>query len=122
MELTIDPPTHTMVIRGYQPGLLTINDQTVPYSVVLTPDSMTPFPAHHIADLNQKQLEHLDTTGIQVIILGTGTAMHRIPAAWYAPWLAQRIGVEVMTTAAACRTFTLLASEKRKVLAVLLIA
>jgi uncharacterized protein len=32
-----------------------------------------------------------------------------------------RIGVETMDTAAACRTYNVLASEKRKVLAALLI-
>ncbi|MES2212094.1 MAG: MTH938/NDUFAF3 family protein [Pseudomonadota bacterium] len=121
MELNIDPPTHSMIIRSYEPGALIVNDRTLTHSVALTPDHLIPFSADTFSELTQKQLECLDITGIQVILIGTGAQMHPVPLAWYAPWLQQRIGVEVMSTAAACRTFTLLAAEKRKVLAVLLI-
>ena len=40
---------------------------------------------------------------------------------WLQPLMAQRVGVECMDTRAACRTYNILASEGRKVVAALLV-
>ena len=57
----------------------------------------------------------------EVVILGTGTAL-RFPHPRLTRALTDaRIGLEVMDTAAACRTFNILAAEGRKVAAAILI-
>ena len=53
--------------------------------------------------------------------LGCGKRLQFPPASLMAPLIAQGIGLESMDTAAACRTYNILASEGRKVLAALLI-
>jgi uncharacterized protein len=45
----------------------------------------------------------------------------QIPPSQLARLAAQNIGIEVMDTAAACRTYNVLASENRKVAAILLL-
>ncbi len=57
----------------------------------------------------------------EVILLGTGE-VHLFPEpALLAPLYPARIGLEVMTTDAACRTFNVLVSEGRSVLAALFV-
>jgi uncharacterized protein len=57
----------------------------------------------------------------ELVLIGTGDRQVFPQAEILAPLLQRRIGVECMTLAAACRTFNLLASEGRRVIALLLI-
>jgi len=58
----------------------------------------------------------------ELVILGTGANQQFPSAAVMAACLSRGIGLEVMTNAAAARTFNLLASEGRKVAAAVLLA
>jgi len=56
-----------------------------------------------------------------IVLLGTG-ATQRFPAAEVVrPLVEARIGVEVMDTKAACRTYNILVSESRRVAAALIV-
>lgn len=57
----------------------------------------------------------------EVIIVGTGVRQHFLPATLTSGILRQGIGIEAMSTAAACRTYNVLASEYRRVAAALFI-
>ena len=57
----------------------------------------------------------------ELVILGTGTTQQFPSAAVLGTCLTRGIGLEVMTNAAAARTFNLLASEGRKVAAAILL-
>lgn len=56
----------------------------------------------------------------EVLIYGSGAALRFAPPAALRPLMEARIGFETMDTAAACRTYNVLASEGRQVLAALL--
>jgi uncharacterized protein len=56
------------------------------------------------------------------VLFGSGPRLRFPPAAWLRPLIGRRIGIETMDTAAACRTYNVLASEQRSVVAALLIA
>jgi uncharacterized protein len=58
----------------------------------------------------------------EVVIFGSGARLRFPPAAWLRGLIERRIGVETMDTAAACRTYNVLASEGRSVLAALLVS
>lgn len=64
--------------------------------------------------------EQLPENAPEVILIGTGAAQTFLPAAITEPLLALGIGVEAMTTHAAARTYNILMSEDRRVLALLL--
>lgn len=53
----------------------------------------------------------------EVVILGTGQRVTFPPADALQAFYQRNIGVEIMDTGAACRTFNVLASENRKVIA-----
>lgn len=57
----------------------------------------------------------------EVVIFGSGTRLRFVPAALLQALIDAGIGVETMDTPAACRTYNVLAAERRAVLAALLI-
>ncbi len=75
---------------------------------------------HHPADVNACRVEDfqllLDLKP-EVVIISTGNSIIFPPANALQAFYERNIGVEVMTTGAACRTFNVLASEYRKVIA-----
>ncbi len=70
--------------------------------------------------LSRADFDLLATLDAEIILLGTGKLL-RFPSPELMQSLMQaRKGIEVMDTQAACRTFNVLAGEKRKVAAALL--
>jgi uncharacterized protein len=57
----------------------------------------------------------------EILLLGSGRAFRFPPPALLAPLHAARIGVEVMDTRAACRTYNILLAEGRGVVAALIV-
>lgn len=60
-------------------------------------------------------------TGCEIVLIGCGKKQIFIPAHQLVAFMESGVEVETMDTAAACRTFNVLASEGRKVTAVLLL-
>jgi len=109
-------------ITGRGPGWVRIGTQEYRENLVLTADAIQPGWAAAGFDA----LTEADYTGLldhapDLIVLGTGAILrfphHRLTQAL----TAARVGVEVMDTAAACRTFNVLTAEGRKVLAALIV-
>ena len=55
----------------------------------------------------------------EIVLIGTGTRQRFPERSILTALLTRRIGVEVMDTAAACRTFNILVAEDRRVVAAL---
>ena len=55
----------------------------------------------------------------ELVIVGTGTRQVFLPPALLQPFVQQRLPLECMSTPAACRTYNIVASEGRRVLAAL---
>ena len=71
-------------------------------------------------DLAEQHFSRLSGLGSEIILLGTGARLRFPHPSLTRPLIDARIGLEVMDTGAACRTYNILASEGRKVLAVIL--
>jgi uncharacterized protein len=56
-----------------------------------------------------------------IVLLGSGAVQKFPPTSLIAPMLTRGIGIEIMTTAAACRTYNILVAEGRAVAAGLFI-
>ena len=112
------------LVRAYSPEWLQIDDLRFTQSVVVSslpghaPQAWAP---QSIDDLAAEHLAALATSGAELVILGTGQRLRFPPPAWLQPFARERVGLESMDTAAACRTYNILASEGRKVLAALLL-
>lgn len=104
-------------------GRVTINDRQFDRSFAISGDALIEdWAPRDAASLQPSDLDALFALQPTVILLGTG-ARHAFPApAVLGAALGRGIGLEPMDNAAAARTFAVLASEGRKVVAAFLIA
>ncbi|MEO6171458.1 MAG: Mth938-like domain-containing protein [Lysobacter sp.] len=118
MELTLDRPDYEFFLRGADGTMALVNDRRLTRSFVLTPHHLSEdWGARDIGALSAADLEPLLALEPEVILIGCGDRQAFPPAAVMAACLRRGIGMEVMTNAAAARTFSVLASEGRQVVA-----
>ena len=108
-------------ITAYGAGFITVNEVTITGTVMIGPDgTSTDFKERWPEDLSASTITRLLGQNPEVVIMGTGSR-HVFPSPeLLAPLARAGIGVEVMSTSAACRTYNILGGEGRKVVALLL--
>ena len=108
-------------ITAYAPGSIVINDR--PYNgslVIQVSEPPGPWNIQDITELDQSATQELLSLKPEVLLIGTGTRQ-KFPPLEHLRWLySAEIGFEIMDTAAACRTFNIIAGEGRRVLAAVL--
>ena len=121
MKLHADALTSLNTVTAYGPGFVEINQVRYHGSLVLAPDQpVSAWSAVSFGALRAEDFEPLLSLQPEVVLLGTGDRQ-RFPHPRLTRKLADaRIGVEVMNTAAACRTYNILMSEGRRVVAAFL--
>jgi len=78
------------------------------------------WPATTIDQIDERSMAPILAMGPEIILLGTGDSVEFPDRRLMAGIMARRVGLEVMDTAAACRTFNILVGEDRQVVAALL--
>ena len=96
--------------------------QRIDYSIILSPRSMRSWSPTCMEEIEQVHFEELLEWEPEVVLFGSGASLRFPPRELLAPLHRHGIGIEVMDTVAACRTFNILASEGRRVTAALLMA
>lgn len=118
MQLTLENPDFRYLLRGVGADGVLVNDQTLNRSFILTPhellENWRPVSSQ---DLLAEDMQALLDLNPVLVILGTGARQQFPSAAVMAACLTRGIGIEVMDNAAAARTFNVLATEGRKVVA-----
>jgi uncharacterized protein len=110
-------------ITGSGPGWVRIGTREFRENLIVTPDVIRTGWAPQGADaLTEADYSALLEHTPDLVVLGTGPAIRFPHPRLTQALLAARVGVEVMDTAAACRTFNVLTAEGRKVLAALIVA
>jgi uncharacterized protein len=122
MRFTQDSTSATLLIRAYAAGELRINDDKYRETVILTATAVLRLPEIR----NMEDLAFLDPSRIlmldpELVLLGTGPRQIFPAVSFRAQFLSAGIGLEVMDTAAACRTFNVLVAEQRRVVALLMV-
>ena len=121
LKLHADPQTHLNTVTAYGPGFVEINKVRHDGNVVVAPASpVAPWPVADFDALRTDDFAALLDLAPEVVLLGTG-ARQRFPHPHLTrPLLDAQVGVEVMDTAAACRTYNILMAEGRRVVAAVL--
>ncbi len=110
------------LIKSFYEGVFVVNDETHKSSVLVqSGQSVTPWRPQTLADLNEDDICDLLALKPAVVLLGTGDEQVFPDLTLLAPLYAAQIGVEVMDTPAACRTYNVMMSEGREVMAALLL-
>ena len=122
MKFTLDEGTGTYAIRSYAAGQVVINETILTRSFVVLPERLvSDWPPQSFDELRPEHFEAVVALKPEVVVLGCGDRL-RFPSRHVIGPLTQRhIGLEVMDTGAACRTYNVLMSEGRLVAAALLI-
>ena len=110
------------VVTGLGPGWVRVGATEYRENLILTPEAIVPGVAPSgFEGLADREFEALLAHKPEMVLLGTGANL-RFPHPSLTRALTDAgIGLEVMDTPAACRTFNILAAEGRSVVAVLLI-
>ena len=109
-----------LVIRSVSDTAIWINDEEYSDSVALTAeDVLGTWPGTSIAEPTVADFAAVFETKPEIVLLGTGTSNVFPPRELTFAFARNGIGLEVMDTAAAARTFNVLANESRRVTAVL---
>ena len=121
MKVTLSTSGTSFSFTAYGDGWVEVNGQRHTRSLVLDPGHSPAAWAENFAALDEDAFRSLLDWQPDIVIFGSGRSF-RFPHPKLTRFLAEaRIGVEVMDTPAACRTYNVLAGEGRKVLAAILI-
>lgn len=109
-------------IRAYKPGILRVNDLTLTRSAIITPNKLIEnWQVNSISELNAQSFQPIITLKPDILLIGTGSKLVFPAVETYGHLINLGIGVEVMDTSAACRTFNALSAENRRVAAALIL-
>ena len=123
MQLTHELPDYAYTLRSADGRAATVNDKTLSASFVLAPNTLIEnWPARSAEALAPEDFAPLLALNPELVLLGTGERQVFPSPAVLAACLTRGIGIEVMTNAAAARTFNVLAGEGRRVVAGFLLA
>lgn len=121
MKLHLSRGDGVNLINGYGADYILVNSERHERSLIVLPDEVV---ATWAADFSTLQVVHFDALAMrapELVLLGSGPRLRFPPPRLYAALIKARIGVEVMDTPAACRTYNILAGEGRRVAAALLL-
>lgn len=124
-----DPAVYN--IRAYAPGEITITLpratsgpvelEAIQGSFVISPQRVLPeWAVRAVDEVTDELLAQLLEWEPELVILGTGERLQFPSPQVSQSLIARQIGLEVMDTAAACRTYNILVAEGRRVVAALI--
>lgn len=122
MQFAEDKTRARYHIHGYENGRIRINETHYVSSLIISPDQLiTDWQPSLVKEITTSHFEIILEQQPQVLILGTGAELTFPHPGQLANLYQAGIGVEVMDTAAACRTYNVLVSENRAVMGALII-
>jgi uncharacterized protein len=110
------------VISRHEAGRVWVGAAAYAHSVVVPwLGAVQPWPPAAVAQLQAAHFEQIAALAPELVIFGSGTRLQFLPPVLLRPLIERRIGIETMDTAAACRTYNVLVSERRSVVAALIV-
>lgn len=144
MKLHNDPATALNTVTAYGHGYIEVNQVRFSHAVAFGPEgAVAEWPVQAPADITPELLQQAAGISLaardplsfldepeatparpanapEVLLVGTGARQRLLPPATLRPLLAMGIGIEVMDTEAAARTYNILMAEGRRVIVALI--
>jgi uncharacterized protein len=121
MKFTQQLPSGINFIRRYGADFIVIGEEEIRASCLVSSNSIHSWTPRSIEELHVEHLAALFALAPEVVVLSTGAKQVFPRAALRAEFASRKIGLEVMEIGAACRTYNVLVSEERRVLAAVLL-
>lgn len=120
MKFNLETPEEGYLIQSYNKGQFIVNEQIFTSSLAVGIDQILPdWPPNEMSDLIPAHFEMLLDFDPEIIIFGSGEKQQFPSPDLLTALIKKGIGLETMTTPAACRTYNVLISENRRVVAAL---
>ena len=120
MKLHASVPSGANIITAYGDDYVSVNGARRDSNVIVTASEVRAWNAADFAHLTAENFAELAALDVEIVLLGTGSRQRFPHPRLTAPLGQAKIGVEVMDTKAACRTYNILVAEGRRVALALL--
>lgn len=122
MKLQPDRAEGVNLITAFEAGRVGVNARPYRRSLIVPwQGAILDWDCERFADLGAAHFDRLLELEPELVIFGSGASLRFPAASLWRSLIARHIGFETMDTAAACRTYNVLAAEGRTVVAALLI-
>lgn len=122
MEISEDTSNSTYQITHYDEKSVSINAKSYTQSLMVSPDTF--IPAWEVTSVKNITLETLEKSLAlkpEILLIGTGATSKQLSPRLITTLNQQGVGVECMSTPAACRSYVILSSESRQVVAAIIL-
>lgn len=121
MQLDEHTPEQRYFVHSLGPEAIQIVETRYAHSLILSPEQgVAKWPVASVAELEAHHLQPILAWQPDVVLLATGRRQRFPDRSIQIKMLRNNIGLEVMTLEAAARTFNVLASEDRRVVAAMI--
>lgn len=105
------------LFTGYGNDYVEINKNRHSGGLIVSSNDIRPWPAACFADLNDTHFALIAAMTPELVLIGTGQRIQFPHPKLYRALTDRQIGVDIMDVSALCRTFNVLISEGRQVVA-----
>lgn len=121
MEFNLEPPQNQYFIRSVDSNGIRVDQDLYTRAFIISAEAIIPeWNVAAVDDINEESLQPIFNLKPEVVLIGTGKTQVFLAPLIQSYFFRRQVGFEVMKTDAACRTFNVLASEGREVVAALL--
>lgn len=121
MKLHLAQLSGTNQFTGYGPGYVSVNSTRHAGHLLVMADQLLPWDVPGFESLAAPAFARMLAFEPEIVVLGTGAVLHFPPRDVLRPLASGGVGVEVMDSRAACRTYNILSAEGRRVLAAVIV-
>lgn len=122
MKLLLAQPDGNNLITACGSGFVEINQARYSSHLIVSAQAIhTDWVTGGFDNLSAQEMETILSLKPEIVLLGTGEKQRFLHPKHYQALTQQNISLDCMTTAAACRTYNILVSEGRNVVAALLL-
>jgi len=115
------PGAHNL-FTGYGPGYVSVNNVHYSHHLLVTATEVKAWNVSEFDELGPSHFEELRALKPEILILGTGEHLQFPDPGLSRTLTSAGVGLEIMDTRAACRTYNIVVAEGRNVVAAVLVA
>ena len=118
MRFAEDDPSEGYFIAAYDETSIVVNDMKLTSSLIIAPDALNVnWPPTSTETIQVEHFDDIIELKPELVLLGTGLNLAFPAIETYSELIKLGIGVDIMDTGAACRTYNILMGEGRRVIA-----
>ena len=123
MKFAESDPNEGYFVTLYNEDTIQVNGKDFNHSLIISSQQLkSDWAPRSIEDLSTEHFSNIIEMDPELVIIGTGNTLVFPPIETYAELIRLGVGVEIMDTGAACRTYNILSGEGRHVVCGLILS